>query len=330
MSERSAHPDRARLRALALAGCARPAPAAPVTLRFWAMGREGEVVRSWLRDFEREHPGIHVEVQQIPWGAAHEKLLTALRRPLHARRRASSATPGSPSSRRSRAIEPLDAPRRRLGRPCRESAYFDGHLGHQRRGRRASTASRGTSTRACCSTARTCSPAPATTAMPGDWADWRARDGRRWSSSSGPGHTAILLPDQRIHAVDHARAPGRLAAGRRRRDAGAVPRPEFQRALTFYARPVQGRPRTGGHGHGDREPSTRSSSAARSRCTSPGRGTSASSSTGLARRCSRRGPPRRCPARTAPASGVSMAGGSSLVLFRASRTRPRPGSSSSS
>jgi multiple sugar transport system substrate-binding protein len=47
-----------------------------VTLRFWAMGREGEVVQELVRDFEREHPGIRVEVQQVPWSAAHEKLLT--------------------------------------------------------------------------------------------------------------------------------------------------------------------------------------------------------------------------------------------------------------
>jgi multiple sugar transport system substrate-binding protein len=48
-----------------------------VTIRFWAMGREGEVVQELVRDFEREHPGVHVEVQQIPWTAAHEKLLTS-------------------------------------------------------------------------------------------------------------------------------------------------------------------------------------------------------------------------------------------------------------
>jgi len=48
-----------------------------VSLRFWAMGREGEVVQELVRDFERENPGIEVVVQQIPWGAAHEKLLTA-------------------------------------------------------------------------------------------------------------------------------------------------------------------------------------------------------------------------------------------------------------
>ena len=48
-----------------------------VTLRFWAMGREGEVVQELAHEFERENPGIRVRVQQIPWTAAHEKLLTA-------------------------------------------------------------------------------------------------------------------------------------------------------------------------------------------------------------------------------------------------------------
>lgn len=49
-----------------------------VTLRFWAFGREGEVVQELVRGFEREHPGVRVRVQQIPWSAAHEKLLTAI------------------------------------------------------------------------------------------------------------------------------------------------------------------------------------------------------------------------------------------------------------
>jgi multiple sugar transport system substrate-binding protein len=48
-----------------------------VTLRLWALGREGEVVRAMLPEFERTHPGIHVREQQIPFSAAHEKLLTA-------------------------------------------------------------------------------------------------------------------------------------------------------------------------------------------------------------------------------------------------------------
>jgi multiple sugar transport system substrate-binding protein len=46
-------------------------------LEFWALGREGEVVADMIPDFERRNPSIHVVVQQIPWSAAHEKLLTA-------------------------------------------------------------------------------------------------------------------------------------------------------------------------------------------------------------------------------------------------------------
>ena len=58
-------------------GCGRAPEKGTTTLRFWAMGREGEVVQELLPEFERQNPGIHVEVQQIPWTAAHEKLLTA-------------------------------------------------------------------------------------------------------------------------------------------------------------------------------------------------------------------------------------------------------------
>lgn len=46
-------------------------------IEFWAMGQEGERVRELVPEFERTHPGIRVRVQQIPWSAAHEKLLTA-------------------------------------------------------------------------------------------------------------------------------------------------------------------------------------------------------------------------------------------------------------
>ncbi|MBK8907774.1 MAG: sugar ABC transporter substrate-binding protein [Rhodospirillales bacterium] len=47
------------------------------TLSFWAFGQEGEAVQELVADFEQEHPDIRVRVQQIPWSAAHEKLLTA-------------------------------------------------------------------------------------------------------------------------------------------------------------------------------------------------------------------------------------------------------------
>ncbi len=65
----------ALLLTLALAACARDD--GTTTIRFWAMGREAEVVAELIEQFEREHPGIRVELQQIPWTAAHEKLLTA-------------------------------------------------------------------------------------------------------------------------------------------------------------------------------------------------------------------------------------------------------------
>jgi multiple sugar transport system substrate-binding protein len=53
------------------------APAGETVVEFWALGREGEVVRELVPEFERLHPGLRVRVQQIPWSAAHEKLLTA-------------------------------------------------------------------------------------------------------------------------------------------------------------------------------------------------------------------------------------------------------------
>jgi len=46
-------------------------------VELWALGREGEVVKGLLPAFEDENPGVRVRVQQIPWTAAHEKLLTA-------------------------------------------------------------------------------------------------------------------------------------------------------------------------------------------------------------------------------------------------------------
>jgi multiple sugar transport system substrate-binding protein len=63
--------------AAALAGCRAADDAGTVRLKFWAMGREGEVVSDLMPEFERRHPGIDVRVQQMPWTAAHEKLLTA-------------------------------------------------------------------------------------------------------------------------------------------------------------------------------------------------------------------------------------------------------------
>jgi multiple sugar transport system substrate-binding protein len=47
------------------------------TIDFWAIGSEGERVQAMLGEFERANPQIKVRVQQLPWNAAHEKLITA-------------------------------------------------------------------------------------------------------------------------------------------------------------------------------------------------------------------------------------------------------------
>jgi multiple sugar transport system substrate-binding protein len=95
-----------------------------VTLRFWAFGAEGETVPRLIADFERENPGIRVRVQGIPWSAAHEKLLTSF---------VGDATPDVaqlgntwvPEFSAIRALEPLDSliATSKLVRP---EAYFRG------------------------------------------------------------------------------------------------------------------------------------------------------------------------------------------------------------
>ena len=62
--------------AAGLAGCVGSGDGA-VRLRFWAMGNEATHVPQILPEFERLNPGIRVDVQALPWTAAHQKLLTA-------------------------------------------------------------------------------------------------------------------------------------------------------------------------------------------------------------------------------------------------------------
>lgn len=46
-------------------------------IKFWAMGAEAEYVTKLVPEFEKQNPGIKIKVQQIPWTAAQEKLVTA-------------------------------------------------------------------------------------------------------------------------------------------------------------------------------------------------------------------------------------------------------------
>lgn len=63
--------------ALLAASCSPKGAGDQATVEFWGLGREGEVVAQLLPDFQRQNPGIHIQIQQIPFTAAHEKLLTA-------------------------------------------------------------------------------------------------------------------------------------------------------------------------------------------------------------------------------------------------------------
>jgi multiple sugar transport system substrate-binding protein len=74
MNRREAIAGLASVAAAGAAGCTRRGDK---TVRFWAVGREGEVVAQLVAEFGKERPDIDVEVQKLPWTAAHEKLLTA-------------------------------------------------------------------------------------------------------------------------------------------------------------------------------------------------------------------------------------------------------------
>lgn len=47
-------------------------------IQVWAMGEEGNLLPELAEKFEEDNPNINVDVQAIPWGQAHEKLLTAV------------------------------------------------------------------------------------------------------------------------------------------------------------------------------------------------------------------------------------------------------------
>lgn len=116
------------------AGCGSSSPSHR-SLTVWAVGREGEVIRQLLSEFTRLHPDIEVRVQQLPWSTAHQKLLTAF---------AADATPDLcqlgnswiPELAALGALEPLDerAARSAVVQPADyfpgiwDTSVVDGHL----------------------------------------------------------------------------------------------------------------------------------------------------------------------------------------------------------
>jgi multiple sugar transport system substrate-binding protein len=113
--------------AVLLPRCAGADRDASETVRFWGLGREGEVVRDLLPDFERRNPGVRVVVQQLPWTAAHEKLLTAFVGG-SAPDLAQLGNTWIPEFAAIGALEPLD-PRIAASRSLAPSAYFEGVWG---------------------------------------------------------------------------------------------------------------------------------------------------------------------------------------------------------
>lgn len=214
---------------LLLTTCA-PSDDARTTVRFWAFGREGEVVRELVPEFEKRHPDIHVEVQQIPWTAAHEKLLTGF---------VGKATPDAaqlgntwvPEFVALGALEPLDE---RIGRSAVATRadsfagiwdtnvldgvtwgvpwYVDTRLLFYR------------------SDLVEASGAPW---PPRSWAEWRTAM-VKIKEHGGPGRFAILLPvDEWTQPVIFGLQAGAplLADGGRR---GAFRDPRFRKAMAFY------------------------------------------------------------------------------------------------
>ena len=199
-------------------------------VRLWAFGREGEVVRELVPELERRQPGLRVEVQQIPWTAAHEKLLTAY----VGRELPDVAQMGNtwiPEMAALEAIEPLDARVAASGSVRRDDVfpgiwetnllegvlygvpwYVDTRLVFYR---------------------RDLLDAAGVAELPRSWSAWRGAM-EAVKRKGGPGRFGLLLPtNEWAQPVTLAVASGAelLSDGGRH---GAFRAPEFRRAAEFF------------------------------------------------------------------------------------------------
>jgi multiple sugar transport system substrate-binding protein len=287
------------------------------TLRFWAMGAEGEKVQELVRDFERENPGVRVRVQQIPWSAAHEKLLTA---------HVGEATPDVaqlgntwvPEFVALNTLEPLD-PWIARSAAVRRDAYFPGIWDTNVIDGAAYGIPWYVDTRAIYYRTDLLARA-GYAAPPPTWAEWR-RAMEKIRAQLGPGRYAIFLPTnewaQPVILGMQAGSPLLRDGGRY----GAFSDSAFRRAFEWYVglfrdslAPVFG--------------NTQLSNVAQEF----GRGTFAMYISGpwyigdfrnrLPAAVQDKWSTAPLPGPTGDSSGVSLAGGSSLVIFRSSRHKP--------
>jgi multiple sugar transport system substrate-binding protein len=66
---------------IGLSGCAKSGDSEKndkTPLVIWGMGVEGEKLKDMVELFKQENPSAEVSIQSIPWGQAHEKLITAV------------------------------------------------------------------------------------------------------------------------------------------------------------------------------------------------------------------------------------------------------------
>ena len=291
-------------------------------VRFWAIGREGEVAADLVQDFLREQPDIHVEVQKLPWTAAHEKLLTAY---------AGETLPDLcqlgntwiPEFTALDALEPLDDMR-----------------AHARARSRSTITSRASWT-PIASTGRLYGipwyvdtrvlfyrrdllqqagfDAPPTT-----WAEWEQharRDQGSWSARIATRSCCRSTSSSRCSCSPCSSPRTLLRDGGRY---GNFRSADFRRTLAFYASMFRARLGAAHDQHADLERLGRVRRAASSRSTSPGRGTSPSS--GSACRPQLQDAWMTAPMPGPDGPGVSSAGGASLVIFSdVADARRRPG-----
>ncbi|HVE65366.1 MAG TPA: sugar ABC transporter substrate-binding protein [Thermoanaerobaculia bacterium] len=210
---------------LGASGCRNGAESGRVTLEFWGLGREGEIVSQLLPEFHRRNPGIRVEVQQIPWTAAHEKLLTGV---------AGDATPDLsqlgntwvPELVALDAIEPLD------GRTVDAADYFPGIWATNVIDGRLYGVPWYVDTRVVFYRKDILARA-GFTSFPQTWAEWEGALARV-KQVAGEGNYSILLPTNEFEQLLifglQQDAPLLAENGTR----GNFQSAEFRRALTFY------------------------------------------------------------------------------------------------
>jgi len=259
--------------ALLIVGCSARPSDNKEHLEFWALGSEGEFVQKMMPEFERRNPNIHVVIQQIPWNAAHEKLLTAY---------VGESTPdvslmGNTWMPEFVAIRALDD----LGGLVGQSDYFPGIWATNVVGGTLYGIPWYVDTRVLFYRSDILA-AVGFPHGPRTWAEWREAMTRiRDEKKSKWG---ILIPTNEYEPMTvlafSAHSPLLNADGTR----GAFSQPQFADAFNFYVSLF----------HDGFAPKVSSSRRGSSRCTSAVRGTSASSAAVCRRRCRTSGPPRRC------------------------------------